>query len=508
LAEGVSPDEIAILSPINQSLFSIEECLTKENVPNVCLEGRSDSRVMKRRGHVCLGTIHKAKGLEWDVVFLINASDDIIPKLKNAKNVADDRRLFYVAITRAKKQLHITYTAKSSQPYVSRFITELPRTLYVFHNFNERYVTGKSPMDFFFIDKTIDKLLELLDAEDFVQFKSSGIIPMIDAQNIKSEKLYESLDFDECVTKEGLHNDMSIFAQTYLFREIEKKQQTYGYCKFGTQVLAHVVLDHRSFEVYKRYLQNFKSNIDDITTSMHPSQYKRILEQNCRSLREDDVSVANYIVDEILNKSTTFGVKNSCVPIFSSNIIPDVFSRKIAKGIELLKKNTENSELLDELWDISKCRRALLEQRRRLIFKDATGNDMFRNNEKLFMSLTKVFSDYMNQQQIEKVFCCKELKSSSGIQCNIDVMFDTTLFTIKFSNKDEINLQWLVTLLAQKAICDENGHPVNKIIIFNALKGVSTELDVSNWCEQNRLLSYLLEKRDKCMQQTVSSSSS
>jgi hypothetical protein len=507
LANGICEDEIAILSPINQSLFSIEECLTKENIPNVCLEGRSDTRVMKRRGHVCLGTIHKAKGLEWDVVFFINASDDIIPKLKNAKSIGDDRRLFYVAITRAKKQLHITYTAKSSQPYVSRFITELPRTLYTFYNFNERYVTGQSPMDFFFIDKTVDKLLELLDAEDFVHFKNSSIIPMIDMQVVRSEKHYESLEFDETVTKEGLHSDMAIFVQTYLFREIEKKNQTYGYCKFGTQVLALIVLDHRSFEVYKRYLQNFKSNIDDIHTSMHPSQYKRILERNCKEVKDDDVSVVCYIVDEILNKGVTFGIQNSVVPVFSSNIIPDAFARKIAKGIELLKNEKDNNELLDELWDISKCKRAMLEQRRRLIFKDATGCSMARNNEKLIMNLTNVFRTFMNQQQYQKVFCCKEFKSSCGIQCIVDVMFDKTLFAVKFSNKDEINLPWIVALLAQKALCDENGHPVEKIVIFNALKGVSIEIDVSNWKDQQRLLSYLLEKRDKCMQQTVSSSS-
>ncbi len=57
-----------------------------------------------------LSTIHSAKGLEWDAVYVIHASDGNIPSdmaTKNPEEVEEERRLFYVAMTRAKNWLYV-----------------------------------------------------------------------------------------------------------------------------------------------------------------------------------------------------------------------------------------------------------------------------------------------------------------------------------------------------------------------------------------------------------------
>jgi len=63
-------------------------------------------------GKVNLMTIHASKGLEFDVVFLAGVEDGIIPHAKsveeNPKSIEEERRLFYVAITRARKKLYIS----------------------------------------------------------------------------------------------------------------------------------------------------------------------------------------------------------------------------------------------------------------------------------------------------------------------------------------------------------------------------------------------------------------
>jgi DNA helicase-2/ATP-dependent DNA helicase PcrA len=61
---------------------------------------------------VALSTIHQAKGLEWSYVFLIWCADGMIPlqrALKEEGGEEEERRLFYVAITRAKDQLYLCY---------------------------------------------------------------------------------------------------------------------------------------------------------------------------------------------------------------------------------------------------------------------------------------------------------------------------------------------------------------------------------------------------------------
>ena len=73
---------------------------------------------------ITLATLHAAKGLEWERVYLIGASEGILP-LTNAGAtltdavIAEERRLFYVGMTRAKADLHITYRATPS-----RFLAE------------------------------------------------------------------------------------------------------------------------------------------------------------------------------------------------------------------------------------------------------------------------------------------------------------------------------------------------------------------------------------------------
>ena len=90
-------------------------------------------------GKVSLMTIHAAKGLEFNVVFLAGIEDQIIPHARsieeNEENIEEERRLFYVAITRAMKKLFITscrqrrHMREIIDSVPSRFLQELPQDL-------------------------------------------------------------------------------------------------------------------------------------------------------------------------------------------------------------------------------------------------------------------------------------------------------------------------------------------------------------------------------------------
>ncbi len=73
---------------------------------------------------ITLATLHAAKGLEWERVYLIGASEGILPLASGGSTavsalndavIAEERRLFYVGMTRAKADLHITYRGEASR---------------------------------------------------------------------------------------------------------------------------------------------------------------------------------------------------------------------------------------------------------------------------------------------------------------------------------------------------------------------------------------------------------
>jgi len=87
---------------------------------------------------VKLMTIHSSKGLEFPAVFIVGCEENIFPLSRSSldsKQLEEERRLMYVAITRAKDHLFISHTASrrqrgnTSYNPPSRFIQELPPDL-------------------------------------------------------------------------------------------------------------------------------------------------------------------------------------------------------------------------------------------------------------------------------------------------------------------------------------------------------------------------------------------
>jgi DNA helicase-2/ATP-dependent DNA helicase PcrA len=100
----------------------------------------SDTDDVGEQGKVVLMTVHGAKGLEFDTVFLTGMEEDLFPyqstpnKPQDAEQLEEERRLAYVAVTRARRTLAMTHTqwrqifGKTRLNCPSRFLDELPTT--------------------------------------------------------------------------------------------------------------------------------------------------------------------------------------------------------------------------------------------------------------------------------------------------------------------------------------------------------------------------------------------
>ena len=85
---------------------------------------------MRKLGRVTVSTIHAAKGLEFKHVFVVGCSEGLLPygSARNGDDLEEERRLMYVAITRAEDTLHMSYARSkdgmgSQQRVLSRFLS-------------------------------------------------------------------------------------------------------------------------------------------------------------------------------------------------------------------------------------------------------------------------------------------------------------------------------------------------------------------------------------------------
>ena len=79
------------------------------------------------REGVCLSTFHGSKGLEWETVFIVDANEGVCPYKKaiTEEEIEEERRMFYVAMTRARDNLQMCYTMDPAKNInVSRFLIE------------------------------------------------------------------------------------------------------------------------------------------------------------------------------------------------------------------------------------------------------------------------------------------------------------------------------------------------------------------------------------------------
>ncbi|MGA3267892.1 MAG: UvrD-helicase domain-containing protein [Verrucomicrobiota bacterium] len=133
-------EELEQLAEFAYQFGSVEEFLTQlALLTNV--EAEDGQAAADDTERIRLTTIHQAKGLEFDVVFVIMLCDGLFPSARSMETdegEEEERRLFYVAITRAKNELYLSYplirasfsnSDNDGMQQPSRFLAEIPRDL-------------------------------------------------------------------------------------------------------------------------------------------------------------------------------------------------------------------------------------------------------------------------------------------------------------------------------------------------------------------------------------------
>ena len=119
---GAIADESANESQAQKNLQQLVS-MTKDKTLAILLDQQRRQKQLMERNQdgkgVLISTVHKAKGLEWNIVFIVGANADLLPNPRSDEE--EERRLMYVAVTRAKEQLYVS----SFGPEASKFIDEI-----------------------------------------------------------------------------------------------------------------------------------------------------------------------------------------------------------------------------------------------------------------------------------------------------------------------------------------------------------------------------------------------
>ena len=144
-------------------------------IENVSLLTDVDNEKDEDKNKVTLMTVHSAKGLEFEHIFIVGAEENLFPSQRSsstADDLEEERRLFYVAVTRAKKIANISYAqtrfkyGNYEQCIPSRFIREI----------DTEYIT--LPMDDSFAHETASSTMEDPRKKSFGSFKQTPERPV------------------------------------------------------------------------------------------------------------------------------------------------------------------------------------------------------------------------------------------------------------------------------------------------------------------------------------------
>ena len=161
---------------------SLEEFLLEISLVSDVEEYKDDPN------RISLMTVHSVKGLEFNHVFLIGLEEGIFPhmnSLMESSDVEEERRLMYVAITRAKDDLHIinarrrTLFGKEQINPTSRFLNEIPKELLETNNVEEeKEVKEKVEVGEMFREEDVD-----YQVGDFVYHETFGTGKVVEVTN-------------------------------------------------------------------------------------------------------------------------------------------------------------------------------------------------------------------------------------------------------------------------------------------------------------------------------------
>lgn len=513
--KDISLDEIAILCRVNYPLKLFEEAIEKFNKKNdnklkyvALINDDGDTKPKIKPNHITLTTIHKSKGLEWKIVFLIDCADSRFPSEIDKLSIQEERRLFYVAVTRAKQYLYLFFNGEKNGDIIkinklTRFVQELNRDKYQFDNYDSKYYHYEDYRGAKWISG-VTETLKLLNEYDISKLRDLEIIPKT---NPIITKIHDKYEFNNYINTYYLQPDFGEFIDRYITRNIGKRNnESKGLIDIPTVIIISACqFTNEELQIYKKYETNFKINMKKLNLDIQDIKYIAILNENSlnlafiKKIEMPDRYVIKSIVQKMLLTAHKYNIDiNVLANCFCvKNEVSDKIKKKLTESYKRYNSNDyQSNEINYDIYNISLCG-TILNGRRRLLYKDVYDNfhngyeNMFNDIGKYVNTLNPEFTNLICKKMIitEEYDLIGEMDLLDIDHCKI--------IDFKCSSSDKFKLDWLLQLLAYVSIIKKNYDQITikEIEIYNPLQGEIYTIDISEWNKADEFLSYLYEIR-------------
>lgn len=491
-----SYEDIAILSRNTFALKLLETEFEKNKLPYVALisdQFSNDYKQIIQQNKIVLSTIHKAKGLEWKVVFIIGLCDDYFPSHLNngLKNIEEERRLFYVGTTRSKTYLH--FVGGINEVPFSRFIDEIKHRITIINKTNKR-ATDEVIFSYNEDNKTQDsysvmKIIEMLNGKKIEKLRELELAPGTPPSMKQIFK--ESLFFTDAIKKNVFESDYGLYCDYYMIRQLMViNKQTIR--DINTEkILLDLHFSEDDLMLYRKHdIKNciLNNQIPKVSSRSEQERVKELIEKMGLAMR-----ISKLPPDSIAYILAT-GVQNYHYPkAFINNLI-----KAYSYYTDPTKPNDEH--LLSAIYNVSLCPK-LNDSRRRLVYRNI--HDMYKENPDVLPRI----DEYVKMISSNKIRCKIQMsklfkidKSTVSLVGELDYLdiSNNTLVDIKCS-EGEFKIEWLIQLLIYYSLFKCNPHcceeyddiDLQKLAIINIFTGKYYEIPIPENYDHKKLLEFV-----------------
>lgn len=484
---------IAVLSRTNLDLFRIEEEFLGENLNYRMCDCGKEEGAGDQEWAVDLVTLHASKGLEWDIVFVVHCNDEVFPSSKKKEDIVCERRLFYVAVTRARKHLFLSYTKNERD--LSRFIREIPSRFLTYHGL-ARYCLSEAELNEGV--PTLESLLGSLDGDDFQQLREMGYLDWLHTSNLVDYRLFPSGErwgLPPWARKTDMAKDFLRFLRTYIKRCFVQKTAEGEYrdplaerLLFTLRIFSE---DREFWELWKDELYRLideKFNNDQAAKVPPPIDYATISEwAKAHNIfwSPQDILKATSLVAKIRGQLRPLRFIDYQFQEFviapARFVVPTELRGDILKSWRKIKTlSLPNNEILEDIWKLSTLP-LVAEGRNGPLYRVAKMKEHFEDPE--FLEYLVLLEATLNKwPSINDIDVGFEVIMDGVQPETIDIVSDGVFWRIAGDEKERYNSLKLLLLAMAAGFAQSQGVHVHSIGMIYPLEGRFVTLRLpSNW---------------------------